>query len=65
MKALLVLTATLAPALALACPSCARDASPLAGLFIAGMIGAPYAIGYLAVRAIRDSDQAPSPGAEP
>jgi hypothetical protein len=65
MKWILVLATSLAPALALACPSCARDASPLAGLFVAGMIGAPYAIGYLAVRAIRDSDRTPAPGAEP
>jgi hypothetical protein len=53
---------------ALACPSCARDAGPLAALFIAGMIGAPYAIGYLAVRTIRECDQAArpaAPGAEP
>jgi hypothetical protein len=29
------------------------------------MIGAPYAIGYLAVRAIRESDRADAPGVEP
>ena len=65
MRSLLVLLAALAPSLALACPSCARDAGPLAALFIAGMIGAPYAIGYLAVRAIRASDQPELPGAGP
>jgi hypothetical protein len=57
MKPLLALTTFLAPALAQACPSCARDTGPFTALFIAGMIGAPYAIGYLAVRAIRRSDQ--------
>jgi len=65
MRSLLVLLAALAPSLALACPSCARDAGPLPALFIAGMIGAPYAIGYLAVRAIRASDQPELPGAGP
>jgi hypothetical protein len=65
MRPVLILVAALAPSLALACPSCARDAGPLAALFIAGMIGAPYAVGYLAVRAIRRSDQPEPPGAEP
>jgi predicted Kef-type K+ transport protein len=54
-----------APGLALACAVCARDTSPLAGLFIAGMIGAPYAVGYLAVRAIREGDRPAGPGAQP
>jgi hypothetical protein len=65
MKRLIVLATALAPGLALACPACARDASPMAALFIAGMIGAPYAIGWLAVRAIREGDQPAAPGAEP
>jgi hypothetical protein len=65
MRRLLVVLAALAPSLALACPSCARDSGPFTALFIAGMIGAPYAIGYLAVRAIRESDRADSPGVEP
>jgi hypothetical protein len=65
MRRLLVLGGALAPSLALACPACARDAGPLAALFIAGMIGAPYAIGYLAVRAIRESDRPEPPGVEP
>jgi hypothetical protein len=65
MRRLLVLPAALAPSLALACPSCARDSGPFAALFIAGMIAAPYAIGYLAVRAIRESDRGDAPGVEP
>ena len=65
MKRILAAVAALAPAMALACPSCARDSGPLAALFIAGMIGAPYAIGWLAVRAIRASDQPELPGAGP
>jgi len=64
MKAVLALATALAPALAQACPSCARDAGPLAAFFIAGMIGAPYAIGYLAVRAIRQGDRPAAPGVE-
>jgi hypothetical protein len=64
MKWPLVLLATLAPSLALACPSCARDSGPFSALFIAGMIGAPYAIGFLAVRAIRESDQPVEPGVD-
>jgi hypothetical protein len=65
MRTALTLVALCAPALALACPSCARDTGPLAALFIAGMIGAPYAIGYLAVRAIRAGDRPAAPGVEP
>ena len=62
MRPILAAVAALAPAVALACPSCARDTGPLAALFIAGMIGAPYAIGWLAVRARRDRDGPPFPG---
>jgi hypothetical protein len=65
MRAFLVLCAALAPSLAAACPACARDNGPLGALFIAGMIGAPYAIGYVAIRAIRESDRPDVPGAEP
>jgi hypothetical protein len=65
MKLPISLAVLLTPALALACAACARDAGPLAALFIAGMIGAPYAIGWLAVRAIRDGDRADAPGVEP
>ncbi len=47
------------PAAALACPSCARDAGPWAAALVAGMIGVPYVVAALAVRAIRKmlSDQ--------
>jgi hypothetical protein len=65
MRRILALATALVPAVALACPACARDAGPFAALFIAGMIGTPYAIGWLAVRAIRDSDRPAAPGAEP
>jgi hypothetical protein len=65
MRPTLALVTALTPALASACPACARDGGPLAALLIAGMIGVPYLIGWLAVRAIRSCDQPASPGAEP
>jgi len=48
--------AVLPPAVALACPSCARDAGPWAAAIIGGMIGVPYLIAIAAVRAIRAMD---------
>jgi len=64
MRSPLAALLALAPALARACPACARDAGPLAALYIAGMIGVPYLIGWLAIRAIRASDRPAAPGAE-
>ncbi len=49
------------PALALACPSCARDNTPWAALLIGGMIAVPYAVAAVVIRAIRRAD----PGGEP
>ncbi len=57
--ALAVAAAALAPAVAQACPACARDQSPYAALFIGAMIAAPYVVAVVVVRAIR------SWGAEP
>lgn len=56
---LAVLTGTLAPAVALACPSCAgRDGPGLGALLgVGGMILAPYAIALVAIRVIRRLDQ--------
>jgi hypothetical protein len=65
MRPALALLASLTPALASACPACARDAGPQAALFIAGMIGIPYLIGWLAVRAIRACEQPAAPEVEP
>ncbi len=53
MKLALFLALSAAPALALACPACARDAGPHAALWIGGMIAAPYAVAWWVVRAIR------------
>lgn len=46
----------LQPALAFACPSCARDAGPWSAILVAGMIGVPYLVAIVAVRAIRRMD---------
>jgi hypothetical protein len=48
--------ALLPPAVALACPSCARDSGPWAAALIGGMIGVPYLVAIAAVRAIRAMD---------
>ena len=53
MKLALSLGVALAPALAAACPSCARDGSPHAALLLGAFIAAPYGIAFLVVRAIR------------
>jgi hypothetical protein len=53
MKAFLALAGTLAPSLAAACPSCARDQTPYAPFIIAGMIAAPYLVAAVVIRAIR------------
>ena len=57
--ALALVAATLAPAAALACPSCAgRDGPGLGALLaVGGMILAPYAVALVAVRVIRRLDQ--------
>jgi hypothetical protein len=43
----------LAPALAAACPVCARDEVPVVALLVAGMIAAPYVVAAVVIRAIR------------
>jgi len=53
MRVPLFLALCAAPAVAAACPACARDAGPYAWLWIGGMIAAPYAIAWWVVRAIR------------
>ncbi|RPJ66842.1 MAG: hypothetical protein EHM24_21185 [Acidobacteria bacterium] len=53
MKAALALAVALAPALALACPVCARDTNPSSALLVGGMIVAPYVVAALVIRAIR------------
>ncbi len=57
MKAALALAGALAPAVALACPACARDASPNAALFIGAMILAPYLVAAVVIRAIRGAGE--------
>jgi hypothetical protein len=53
------LVAVLAPALAAACPVCARGDTPNAALLIAGMIAAPYVVAALVIRAIRGAGGGP------
>jgi hypothetical protein len=53
MKLALWVAAVLAPALATACPVCARDDVPNAALLVGGMIAAPYVVAVLVIRAIR------------
>jgi hypothetical protein len=53
--------ALLLPALAWACPACARDNSPAALYFVGGMILLPFAVGAVVLREVRRSD----PGGRP
>jgi hypothetical protein len=53
MKLALALALSAAPALALACPACARDGTPHLALLLGAMIAAPYAVALAVVRAIR------------
>jgi hypothetical protein len=59
MKLALWLAAILAPALAAACPVCARDEVPNAALMVAGMIAAPYLVAAIVIRAIRGGGTLP------
>jgi hypothetical protein len=58
-KLALCLVAVLAPALAAACPVCARDEVPNAALLVGGMIAAPYLVAALVIRAIRGAGGEP------
>jgi hypothetical protein len=53
MKALLAAAQALSPAVALACPVCARDQTPWTPLLIGGLVVAPYLVTIVVVRAIR------------
>jgi hypothetical protein len=53
------LAGTLAPALAVACPVCARDQTPYAPLIIGALIAAPYLVAAVVVRAIRSWGEEP------
>jgi hypothetical protein len=59
MKLALSLAFLLAPALAAACPVCARDEVPNAALLVAGMIAAPYLVAAVVIRAIRGAGGRP------
>ncbi len=53
MKLALALAACAAPVLAIACPVCARDATPHAALLIGAMIAAPYLVALALLGVIR------------
>ena len=53
MKLALLLAIASCPALALACPVCARDGTPHLALVLGAMIAVPYAVAALALYAIR------------
>jgi len=53
MKIALALATWAAPALAIACPACARDATRGTVLLVAAMIAAPYAIAWAVLRVVR------------
>jgi hypothetical protein len=55
MRAALALAAAIVPALADACPVCARDAGPNAALFIGALVVAPYLVAAVVIRAIRSA----------
>jgi hypothetical protein len=53
MKLAVTLALWSTPALAIACPVCARDGTPHIALLLGAMIAVPYAIAALALYAIR------------
>jgi hypothetical protein len=53
MTGLLGLAVVLLPAIALACPACARDTGAYAALLVGAMIAAPYVVVALVIHAIR------------
>ena len=59
MRALLAATSALAPALAVACPACARDQTPWAPFLIGGLVVAPYLVAAVVLRAIRSFGDEP------
>lgn len=52
-KLTIALAVAAAPALALACPACARDGGSHVAVLIGAMIAAPYAVTFAVLRAIR------------
>jgi hypothetical protein len=55
MKLALTLAIWSAPAVALACPVCARDGTPHFAILLGAMIAVPYAVAAFALYAIRSS----------
>ncbi len=61
MKRLLALAAVVAPQLALACPVCARDASPRALQLVGAMILIPYGVAVVVFRVAREASRRDAP----
>jgi len=61
MRALLAAAAAAAPGAALACPACARDASPLGQILGASMILLPFAVTAVVIRVVRRGGERPEP----
>jgi hypothetical protein len=56
MRSLSAAAALVLPALARACPTCARDSSPWAPWLIGGMILLPWAVGITVFRVVKRGD---------
>lgn len=59
MRAALTAALLFGPAIASACPVCARDEASTAVLLVAGMIAAPYLVAAVVIRAIRGGGTGP------
>ena len=57
MRALLAAAAAAAPGAALACPSCARDASPLGQVLVGSMILLPFAVAAVVIRVVKRGER--------
>lgn len=58
-RALASAALALAPAVAVACPVCARGDAPNAALLVGALIAAPYVVAALVIRAIRAGGDGP------
>ena len=53
MRTALAVALSAAPALARACPVCARDSTPWVALLVVALIAAPYAVAAVVYRVVR------------
>lgn len=57
MRTLALALLAVAPGIAAACPSCARDTAPHAALLVAGLIAAPYAVAAVVLHVVRRGEE--------